>query len=200
MLSITKLQTKETIKNKNMRQLKVLNWVTVDGFIAGANGETDWFVWDSEIETFYQEQQNKIDCIIYGRETYETMSQYWPNSEAKSELPSIVDHMNNTQKIVFSKSLDKANWNNTKIERDITKEQILSIKQESGKDIVIYGSGTIITQLSELELIDEYLLMINPVILGAGKPLFPNQTDRLKLNLTETQKFSCGSVLNTYKP
>jgi dihydrofolate reductase len=178
----------------------VLNWLTIDGYIAGPGGETDWFVWDEEIEKFYQEQQSKIDTIIYGRATYDTMSKYWPTASASKEVPAIVDHMNNTPKIVFSKSLQKAEWNNTRMVKEIDKKEILQWKQQPGQNMVVYGSGTIVSQFSKLNLVDEYLLMVNPIVLGSGKPLFPEIETRIPLQLISEKNFKIGSVLFNYRP
>jgi dihydrofolate reductase len=184
-----------------MRKISVLNWVSIDGFIAGIHGETDWFPWDSEIEDFYEQWQNKADTIIYGRETYEVMSQYWSDETlTASDRPSFVNFMNNTAKIVFSKNLAKADWNNTKIFREVNKHDIDQLKRGSGSDILIYGSGTIVSQLAKLDLIDEYALMLYPIALGSGRPLFPNISDRIKLDLISTKRYSCGSSLHIFRP
>jgi len=188
-----------------MRKIIVLNWVSIDGFIAGIHGETDWFPWDSEIEDFYEQRQNKADTIIYGRETYEVMSQYWSDETlTASDRPSFINFMNNTAKIVFSKSLAKADWNNTKIVREVNKHDIDQLKGgldgDILGDILIYGSGTIVSQLAKLGLIDEYALMLYPIVLGSGRPLFPNISDRIKLDLISTRCYSCGSILHIYRP
>jgi len=184
-----------------MRKISVLNWVSIDGFIAGVQGKTDWFPWDSEIEDYYEERQNRADTVMYGRETYEVMFQYWSDQTLTiSDRPEFIRFMNNTAKIVFSKSLVKADWKNTQVVRTIDKHQIELLKCSSGKDILIYGSGTVVSQLAELQLIDEYALMLYPVVLGSGKPLFPNISDRIKLDLISTERFSCGSMLHIYHP
>jgi len=90
-----------------MRKIIVLNYVSLDGFIAGANGETDWFVWDKEVENYYKDFQNSIDTMLFGRSTYETMASYWATSAASSEDPEITNFMNETKKFVFSKTLEK---------------------------------------------------------------------------------------------
>ena len=184
-----------------MRKISVLNWVSIDGFIAGTHGETDWFPWDSEIEDFYEQRQDKADTIIYGRETYEVMSQYWSDKTlTAADRPSFINFMNNTPKIVFSKSLAEADWNNTKIVREVNKHDIEELKCGPGNDILIYGSGTIVSQLAKLDLIDEYALMLYPIVLGSGKPLFPNISDRIKFDLIHTESYSCGSNLHIYRP
>ncbi|OOG16121.1 hypothetical protein BWD42_22340 [Sphingobacterium sp. CZ-UAM] len=184
-----------------MRKIIVLNWVSLDGFIAGNQGETDWFPWDSEIEDYYEERQDRADTAIFGRETYEVMSQYWPDPTLTiSDRPGIIDFMNNATKIVFSTSLVKADWNNSRIVNAIDRSEVERWKHSPGKDLLIYGSGTIVSQFSELKLIDEYALMLYPIVLGSGKPLFPNISERIKLNLISSRLFACGSILHTYYP
>lgn len=129
------------------------------------------------------------------------MSQYWSDQALTvSDRPEFISFMNNTAKIVFSTSLAKADWNNTQIVRTIHKHQIEQWKRSPGKDILIYGSGAIVSQLAELQLIDEYALMLYPIVLGSGKALFPNISGRIKLNLIRTERFSCGSILQICHP
>lgn len=193
----TQIQAKN---NHFMRKLIVFNWLSLDGFIAGPNGETDWFVWDEEIEEYAKKVQNSIDTMLFGRVTYNIMANYWPTKAASAENPGIIEFMNNTPKIVFSKSLKKANWNQTRLMKDIVPEEIIKMKQEPGKDMIIYGSSSIISQLTSLILIDEYSVMVNPIVLGTGKPLFQNMDHLLKLKLLSTKTFRCGNVLLNYQP
>ena len=181
-----------------MRKIIVFNWISIDGFVAGTNGETDWFAWDKEIEEQYKQVQSSVDKIFYGRLTYETMASYWPTSAASKEDPAIRDHMNDTEKIVFSNTLKKAQWNNSRLIAQIDPEEIQRMKHLPGKNIVIYGSGSIVSALAKLKLIDEYFLMVNPVVVGGGKPLF--QMIELKLKLINTRPFKSGVVLCHYHP
>lgn len=183
-----------------MRKVIVSNYVTLDGFIAGPNGEIDWFVWDEETAQYSKDLADSIDTILFGRVTYELMASYWPTPAAAAEDPVITEYMNNSPKIVFSKTLENADWKNTRLVKEINKEEILKKKQQPGKDIVIYGSGSIVSTLTQLGLIDEYQIMVNPVVLGNGKPLFRGMHDTLNLKLLKTRTFRCGNVLLYYQP
>jgi len=183
-----------------MRKIIVLNYVSLDGFIAGNDGETDWFVWDKEVENYYKDFQDSIGTMLFGRSTYETMANYWATSTAASEDPEITNFMNRTKKFVFSKTLEKADWNNSELLGEIVPAEIVKMKEQSGKDIVIYGSGSIVSQFTKASLIDEYRIMLNPITLGSGKPLLQNVEDKFKLKLLDTKTFNCGNVLLRYQP
>ena len=183
-----------------MRKIIVSNYVTLDGFFAGPNGEIDWFVWDEETAEYSKGLLSSIDTILFGRVTYELMAGYWPTASPPAEDPVIIDAMNNLPKIVFSRTLEKVAWKNSRLVKEITAEEISKLKQQHGKDLVIYGSGSIVSTLTQLGLIDEYRIFVNPVVLGGGKPLFQDVKDRLKLKLLKTRTFHCGVVLLHYQP
>jgi dihydrofolate reductase len=180
-----------------MRKVIVSNYVSLDGFIAGPNGEIDWFVWDEEMANYSRNLLYSIDTILFGRVTYELMANYWPT--VNTEDPIITVGMNNLPKIVFSKTLERAEWKNTRLVKEITREEIFKMKLRQGKDMVIFGSGSIVSALTQLGLIDEYQLIINPVVLGSGKPLFKNIKERINLKLLKTTTFSSnGNVILYY--
>jgi len=182
-----------------MKKIIAFEWLSVDGFIGGPNGETDWFVWDQEIEKFAKEYQTTIDTMLFGRTTYEVMAAYWPTEVSVSEDKMITDFMNHTNKIVFSKTLEKVEWKNSTLHKEITPEEINKLKHEAGKDIIIYGSGSIVSQLMKFGLLDEFQIMINPVVLGKGKPLFQNIEEKSSLKLLNTRAFTGGSVLLNFQ-
>ena len=183
-----------------MGKIIVSNYVTLDGFFAGPQGETDWFVWDDETASYAKELMASIDTILFGRLTYELMAGYWPTASPPAEDPVIIDYMNTTAKIVFSRSLAKADWKNTQVVKEIDKDDILKMKQECGRNMVIYGSGSIVSALTRTGLIDEYLLFVNPVVLGSGKPLFSGMQSKFDLKLLGTRTFQCGVVVLRYQP
>ena len=183
-----------------MKKIIVSNYVSLDGFIAGPNGEIDWFLWDEETADYSKGLLSSIDTILFGRVTYELMAGYWPNAAPPAEDPVIIEAMNNLPKIVFSKTLERTDWKNTRLVKEINKGEILKIKKQAGKDIVIYGSGSIVSALTQMGLIDEYRLFVNPVVLGKGKPMFKGLNNRLKLKLSLTNTFRCGVVLLHYEP
>ena len=183
-----------------MKNIIVQEMVTVDGFFAGPGGEIDWHVVDSEFNEYAVGVLKSVDTLIFGRVTYEMMANYWPMPAALKDDPIVAERMNNLFKIVFSKAGNETAWNNTKALNDINAADILKMKQEPGKDMIIFGSGTIVSEFTRLGLVDEYLFIVNPVILGKGKTLFPGITASQKLKLVKTRQFSSGNVLLQYKP
>lgn len=183
-----------------MRKIIACEWLSLDGFFSGINGETDWFYWDKEVEDFYKNFQQGIDTLLFGRITYDIMKAYWPTNAAASEDKSITAHMNDSRKIVYSKAGVDTNWNNTEVKQEIIPGEVIALKQEAGKNIVIYGSGSIVSQLTNLAMIDEYLLAINPLILGKGRPLFKQLEKPLHWQLIEVRSFINGLTVLRYKP
>jgi dihydrofolate reductase len=181
-----------------LRKIIVSNMISLDGFIAGPNGEIDWFVWDKELERYTVETMGKVDMIMFGRVTYEIMASYWPNATADS--PYIKERMNSLPKIVFSRTLNKVEWNNSTLVTDIDPERILRMKKMSGKNIVILGSGSIVSEMTQLGLIDEFRMIVNPVILGEGKQMFKGIDERQKLKLIDTRQLGSGVAILTYQP
>jgi dihydrofolate reductase len=160
-----------------MRKLAAFTIVSADGFFAGPNGEIDWFkTSDDEDRQFSHAQADPSSTLIFGRTTYEMMKRFWPTPFAIKSDPVIAGVMNNARKIVFSKTLEPETdgpvWKNIRVIREITPDVIRKLKEEPGGDMVILGSGSIVQQLANLGLIDEYGLMVNPIVLGSGKYLF----------------------------
>jgi len=176
--------------------------VSLDGIFAGPNGEIDWFVVNDEFFQSATDLLNSVDTLLFGRVTYQGMLSYWPTPEAIKNDPIMADKMNSTPKIVFSKSLDKVEWgkwNNARLVKDHIGEEIIKLKQQPGKDMVIYGSGSIVSLLTQLGLIDEYRIFVVPTVLGSGKPQFMDITKPVKLKLSETKAFKTGVVSLTYE-
>jgi len=182
-----------------MRKIIVFENVTLDGFMAGPNGEIDWAIRDDEVTQNSKEGQDLIDMFLFGRVTYDMMASFWPTPAGKSANPVFAEVLNNTPKVVFSTTLKKADWQHTEVMKELIKDEILKLKQQPGQNMMIFGSGTLVEQLTNLGLIDEYQLMVNPVILGKGKPLFKNIKDRIKLKLVNTKPFRNGIVLLRYQ-
>jgi dihydrofolate reductase len=181
-----------------MKKVIVSNYVSLDGFIEGSNREIDWFVWDEEMAKYAIDLLDSIDTILFGRVTYELMASYWPT--ATNQDPIITDAMNNLPKIVFSKTLEKAEWKNSRLVREVIPGEILRMKQQPGKNMVIFGSASIVSTFTQLGLIDEYRLIVNPVVLGSGKPLFKDIKERINLKLLKTKTFNCENVILYYQP
>jgi dihydrofolate reductase len=186
--------------DQNMRKIIISNLSSLDGFLAGPKGEIDWFAWNDEMAQYSKGLIGSIDMIMFGRVTYELMASYWPTAGPTTDEPVIIEAMNNLPKIVFSRTLEKAAWKNTTLVKEARKEDILEMKRRPGKDIVIYGSGSLVSQFTDWGLIDDYRIFVNPVILADGKPHFKGLKDMVKLDLLEAKAFYSGVVLLHYQP
>lgn len=174
--------------------------VTLDGFMSGPNCELDWHFqsWTEDMSDSLCEQLSKADTILLGRITYNAMAKYWQSkmidtSFARKDI-AFAEMMNRYKKIVFSKTLTAPDWYNSKLIRRNFGKEILKLKQLPGKDMIVYGSGLLVSALMQSRLIDEYVLWVHPVILGKGKLLFKGLHDNLFLRLRRTKKFSSGVV------
>ncbi len=183
-----------------MGKIIMFNMVTLDGFFAGPNEEIDWHRVDDEFNEFAIAQLNTVSGLLFGRMTYELMASYWPTDMAKRDDPIVANKMNTLPKIVFSRSLDRADWNNTRLVKGSVTEEIASLRQQPGQDWFLFGSADLASTLTHFDLFDEYRVMVNPVILGKGKPLFKDVEDRLNLKLVSAKTFRNGNVLLTYQP
>jgi dihydrofolate reductase len=183
-----------------MRKLFVFNMVTLDGFFEGPNQDISWHNVDAEFNEFAAEQLDTIGVIVFGRVTYLGMASYWPTPLAIEEDPVIAAKMNGVSKIVISHTLDKADWNNTRLIKDNVAEEITRLKQQPGKDLAIFGSANLTASLMQMGLIDELRIMVNPVVLGKGTPLFQDVSQPLKLKLIKMRTFNSGNVLLYYQP
>jgi dihydrofolate reductase len=181
-----------------MRKLTVFNLVTLDGFFAGQGGDISWHNVDEEFQELAKEASNSGNTLLFGRVTYELMAGYWPTPEAIKNDPIVARGMNSATKIVFSRTLNKVDWNNTRLVKNDMPSEIRKLKQESGKDLTVLGSGSIVSQLAQERLIDEYQILLNPVVIGKGKTMFEGVKDRFSLKLTKTRVFGNGNVLLNY--
>ena len=184
-----------------MSKLIVYNFVTLNGYYKGANEDISWAKKGSKEESdFAADNLKSGNILLFGRVTYEMMEKYWPTPEAQKNDPIVADGMNEAEKIVFSNTLKKANWKNTRIINNNIIEEIKKLKKGNGKDMVLLGSGTIVNQFAEEGLIDEYQIMVHPVVIGEGTPLMKNIDHMMDLKLTVTKAFPSGVVLHCYKP
>lgn len=170
--------------------------MSLDGFVAGPNGEMDWIKVDEEIFDYVGKRISESDTALYGRVTYQMMENYWPTA---GDMPTATKHdiehskwYNNAHKIVLSKTLKADGLTNTEIISENLLDSINEIKQQTGNDILLFGSPTATHSLMQLNLIDGYWLFVNPIILGQGIPLFLDIKDKVKLNLLTTRPFTCG--------
>ena len=137
---------------------------------------------------------------MLGRITYELMTSYWPTLQARENDPVVAERMNNLPKVVFSRTLDKASWSNTKLVKGDMAAEVRQMKKEPGKDMTILGSGSVVSQLAQEGLIDEYQMVVNPVVLGEGRTMFDGIKEKLTLKLTNTRAFGNGNVFLRYEP
>ncbi|HEU4387254.1 MAG TPA: dihydrofolate reductase family protein [Blastocatellia bacterium] len=186
-----------------MQKLIVFNHISLDGYFVDANGSMRWakaHQQDPEWNAFVAENAGGGGTLVFGRITYELMASFWPTPDAIKIMPEVADGMNNLPKVVFSRTLDKASWTNTRLVKGSLAEEMQMMKNEPGKGMVILGSGTIVSQLAAQGLIDEYQLVINPIVLGGGRTMFEGLKANLDLKLTKTRAFGNGNVLLCYQP
>jgi dihydrofolate reductase len=183
-----------------MRKVIMFNMVTLDGFFAGPNGEIDWHNVDGEFNEFAIDQLGSADGLLFGRVTFQMMASYWPTEAATTDDPIVAGKMNALPKVVFSRTLVKAEWSNSRLVKGNVAEEITKLKQQPGKDLLLFGSADLASTLTRLGLIDEYRVMVNPVVLGSGKPLFKDVHQRFGLKLEKTKTFRNGNVLLYYQP
>lgn len=180
-----------------LRKLIMWNLVTLDGFFEGRKSwDIDWHdsVWGEELERFSSEQAKSIGILLFGRVTYEGMASFWPKEKGE-----IADFMNSVPKVVFSKTLEKAAWNNSRLVKGPAEQEVAKLKAQPGKDLFIFGSAKLSASLARKALIDEYRLCLAPVVLGGGNPLFKESPERLKLKLTQARPLTSGGVILYYQ-
>jgi dihydrofolate reductase len=183
-----------------MGRVSAFNFVTLDGYFEGPKRDISWHKHDADGTAYAVEGLKSGNALLFGRVTYELMASYWPTPVAIQNDPVVAEGMNKAEKIVFSRTLKRAEWNNTRLVSDNMGDEVRKMKQIPGKDMTLLGSGSILTQLAEEGLIDEFQFMVNPVALGEGTPIFKNIKHRLNLKLTSTRTFKNGNVLLCYQP
>jgi dihydrofolate reductase len=185
-----------------MRKIISFMHSSLDGFVAGPNGEMDWIKVDEEIFAHVGKRISEGDTALYGRVTYQMMEGYWPTAADKPNATRHdIEHSKwykKVHKIVLSKTLKDADLTNTEIISDNLSDRINTVKQKPGEDILLFGSPTATHSLIQLNLIDGYWLFVNPIILGQGIPLFTGIKEKIKLKLFKTQQFSCGVTELSY--
>jgi dihydrofolate reductase len=182
-----------------MRRVIFQNMISLDGYFEGPGREIDWHNVDNEFNEIAIKFLNSVDLLIFGRVTYELMVAYWPSEAALTDDPVIAGLMNKMAKIVFSRSLEKVGWKNTRMIRDNIVYEVIRLKMEPGKDIAIFGSSDLALALIPANLIDEYRIIVNPIFLGKGKSLLQGLDTRLKLELMNAESFQSGNVLLRYE-
>jgi dihydrofolate reductase len=186
-----------------MRKLIAFNHTTLDGYFVGANGDFSWAHTgndDPEYSAFVAENASGGGQLLFGRVTYELMASYWPTPVADQHNPTVAAAMNSLQKVVFSRTLDQASWSNTKLVKGDIVSEIRKMKNEPGPGMAILGSGSIVSQLAPEGVIDEYQVVLDPVVLGKGRTMFDGIKEKLNLKLAKTRTFNNGKVYLCYEP
>ncbi len=181
-----------------MRKINVFNFITLNGFYKGPNGDVHWHQHGAEESEYGVKNLEAGNIILFGRVTYEMMKSYWPTPMAAQQSPEMAAGMNKAEKIVFSNTLQQSDWQNTQIMKGDIVEEIKMLKSTPGKNMTILGSGSIVTLFSENGLIDEYNLMLDPVVLGEGTPIFNKIEHPPELELISTRVFKTGVILLNY--
>ena len=184
-----------------MRKLRVFNNVSLDGYFTDAHGDMSWaHRQDEEWNAFASENAGGGGVLLFGRITYELMTAFWPTPAAFETMPIVAERMSAMRKVVFSSTLEMPSWENTEVVDGDIEGAVRRMKAEPGPDMVILGSGTIVSQLTEARLIDEYQVVVTPVILGSGRTMFDGVREKVALSLTGTRAFGNGNVVLWYEP
>ncbi|WP_227357456.1 dihydrofolate reductase family protein [Haladaptatus salinisoli] len=184
------------IDNESQRNLIVSEFLTLDG-VMEAPEEWSFAFFSEEQQEYKHDELFASGALLLGRTTYESFAEAWPD---RTDETGFADRMNSLPKYIVSTSLEEAEWNNsTIIDGDVT-EEVAALKQEDGKDILVNGSGELVDTLVEHDLVDEYRLMVHPVVQGSGKRLFTGANEPMTMSLVDTEAFSSGVVVLTYKP
>jgi len=186
-----------------MRKLVVFNHVSLDGYFTDAKGDMSFAqnpIPDAEWDSFVTGNASGGGTLVFGRVTYELMASFWPTSFAAETMPDVAQQMNNLPKVVFSRTLKEASWNNTRLVKSDPAGELRRMKQEQGAGMVIFGSGNLISRLAQEGLIDEYQIIIDPVALGNGRTMFEGLKEKLTLKLKSSRTFGNGNILLCYEP
>jgi dihydrofolate reductase len=191
----------------------MFNWLTANGYFAGPDGNLDWVVPDDEQAKAAAADISNFDTVLFGRRTYEIFEKFWPRvvvddagmvpdphrpGRRSREHGVIAIALNRMTKLVFSRTLKDVTWKNSRVVHELDPREIETMKKQAGKDMIIFGSGSIVSQLTQDSLIDEYQFVVCPVLLGSGQPFLRDVSDHLKLRLLESKQYRSGDVLLRY--
>jgi dihydrofolate reductase len=186
-----------------MPNLHVFENVTLDGYFTGEDGDLSWAHArggdDPDWNEFIAGNASGGGTLLLGRKTYEMMKVYWPTAEAKRDAPEVAEGMNRMKKVVVSRTLEDPEWSNTEILAGDLAEEVRKLKESADGDITILGSGSIVAQLAAEGLIDDYQVIVNPVVIGKGRSLFEGVEEPPNLKLKQTRAFKNGNVLLSYE-
>jgi len=186
-----------------MRRLKLQVQISVDGFVAGPNGEMDWMAWnwDEALKGFVSDLTSSVDCILLGRKMTDGFINHWEKVASNPDDPEYLfgKKFTDTPKVVFTKTLERSVWNNTVLAKGNIVDEVNTLKERPGSDIIVYGGAGFVSSLVSHNLIDEYNLFINPAVIGRGLSIFAGVEHAMKLRLATARQFDCGIVVHTYR-
>ena len=195
-----------------MRPIVMFNHVTADGYFAGVDGNLDWMTHDDEVDKAAMASGPEVDTFLFGRRTYELFQSFWPHAlenptasaphgggPMSEEQRAMAVGLNEMKKLVFSRTLKEATWKNSQLVRELDPRAIEAMKQKPGKGMLLFGSGSIVSQLTQHGLIDAYTLVVSPIFLGTGKSLLKDVSRSVKLKLIDARTFHSGSVMLQYE-
>jgi dihydrofolate reductase len=183
-----------------MAKLIVFNQVSLDGYFVDAGGDMSWaHKNDPEWNAYAAENASGGGVLLFGRITYEMMASFWPSPAARQMNATVADQMNALPKVVFSRTLEAATWKNTRLIKSDIEAEVRRMKREGGRDMVVMGSGTIVSQLTRAGLVDRFDVVVNPLILGKGRSMFDGVTKKAELALKNTRVFKNGNVVLSYE-
>jgi len=185
-----------------MRKLSVFESISTDGYFCDAKNDMSWAHRgpDPEFDGFTAENAGGEATLLFGRVTYELMKSYWPTAQAQQKESDVAKGMNKLEKIVFSRTLKEPGWQNVKVVSGDPAGVVRELKQGAGPDLVLMGSGSIVSQLTQARLVDLYQFVVVPIVLGKGRTVFEGVRDRLNLKLTRSRPFNNGNVVLWYEP
>lgn len=181
-----------------MRKLALFDMVSIDGYFEAPGHNIDWHTVDEEFNDFAIQQLDEAGCLVFGRATYELMASYWPTDAAISDDRQVASRMNAIEKVVASRTLDRAEWEHTKVVHDAALD-LAGLKAAPGRDMLVLGSARLSADLIDAGLVDEFRLMVSPILLGAGTPLFRDRPQPLSVDLVEARAFGNGNMLLRYQ-
>lgn len=187
---------------RTMARVIVFENTTLDGYFSDEKGDIRWFKQDDdpEFKAYTEENASSGGALLLGRKTYELMKSYWPTPAAAKADPNLARRMNEMPKVVFSRTLAETDWQNAEIADEGVADTVRRMKQEDGPDMTVLGSGTVVSQLTDEGLVDEYQFVVNPIVLGQGKTPFDGTRDKAPMKLTRSRTFKNGKVLLCYAP
>jgi dihydrofolate reductase len=185
-----------------MRKVKLLMQMTINGYVAGPNGENDWMTWnpDEEFMQFLNAQYDSSDTMLLGRKLADGFIEFWQSTLDKNPNTPLAKKIVDMPKVVFTKTLDRSNWNNTSLAKEDLAEEIANLKKQNGKDIIVVGGAGFVSSLIKEGLIDEYHLIINPTAMGNGKTIFNALDNIQKFTPIQSKLYAGGKTVLSYKP